>query len=90
MTSKKIIVFNPTSSPLVYTEDGRSLGGGERCEVDRIDAVGQGLIDTDALIDVTPVPESVNKERFMAEAEVVPAKKATATRSGAPDQEDHA
>lgn len=80
MTSKKTTVFNPSSSPVVYTMDGRTLGGGERCEVNAVDAVGQGLLDTDALLDVTPAEETRE----------APAKKAAPTRPGAPDQEDHA
>lgn len=95
MASKKITVFNPTTAPVVFTEDGRTIGGGERREVDALDSVGQHLLDSGGLIDVTPQPEDRDEtasEPVLPRAAGRPegAKKATTSRSGASDQVDSA
>lgn len=38
-------LLNPYRSGVVYDDEGRSLGGGERIEVDEVDAVGQAAVD---------------------------------------------
>lgn len=41
----KITLVNPGNSAVVYSLDGRMLGGGESAEVEEIDEVGQAAID---------------------------------------------
>lgn len=36
-----MIIFNPLNSPVVYSDDGHILGGGERREVDKLDKHGE-------------------------------------------------
>ena len=48
--SAKQILINPGSSGVVYTADGHSLGGGERCEVEGIDDVAKAAIDNGYLL----------------------------------------
>jgi hypothetical protein len=43
--SGKIGLLNPGTTSIVYSADGRSIGGGERAEVDEVDEVGQAAID---------------------------------------------
>lgn len=63
MTGKKITLFNPAHTNIVYTEAGHILGGGERHEVDHVDEVGQRLIDAGELLDVTPPPKKPTAAR---------------------------
>lgn len=41
----KITLVNPTTSAVIYTTDGRQLGGGESVQVDEVDEVGQVAIE---------------------------------------------
>lgn len=41
----KITIFNPLSGPVVYSLDGRVLGGGERVEVDSLDDHGKHCVE---------------------------------------------
>jgi hypothetical protein len=36
-----VIIYNPNNSPVVYSEDGRILGGDDRIEVDSLDRHGE-------------------------------------------------
>lgn len=40
----KIHIFNPQTGPVVYSEDGRILGGGEHREVDVLDKHGKACV----------------------------------------------
>jgi hypothetical protein len=44
-------LLNPGGSTVVYTEDGRSLGGGERARVEEIDPVGRAAIARGYLVE---------------------------------------
>lgn len=81
--AKKIIIFNPVHTSVVYTEAGHTLGGGERREVDQLDTVGQRLLDEGELLDMTPAAKEEGRTASAKE-------KAPTARSGAPDQEEHA
>lgn len=41
----KITLVNPTTSAVIYSEDGRQLGGGESVQVDEVDEVGKTAIE---------------------------------------------
>lgn len=69
----KITLFNPTQMPVVYSDDGRVLGGGERIEIDRLDETGAEVVKQGYLVDET--------ERKTGAA------KADMPKDGAPDQE---
>lgn len=43
-------IINPSAGPIVYDEDGRSLGGGERREVSTLDAVGRRAVELGQLM----------------------------------------
>jgi hypothetical protein len=49
-TSSAVVLVNPETTPIVYSQDGHTLGGGERREVDALDAVGQRAVDAGLLI----------------------------------------
>lgn len=40
----KVSLYNPGSTPVVYTTTGHVLGGDERIEVDALDEVGQRAV----------------------------------------------
>lgn len=40
----KIHIFNPTTGPICYSNDGRIIGGGEHAEVDSLDAHGERAV----------------------------------------------
>jgi hypothetical protein len=39
-----MIIFNPNNSPVVYSDDGHILGGGERIEVSALDKHGKRAV----------------------------------------------
>lgn len=41
----EITLLNPGTTAVVYSEDGRMIGGGERLKLDAVDAVGQAALD---------------------------------------------
>lgn len=51
--SSKITLFNPSAMPVVYTGDGRVIGGGERIEVERLDTTGETVVKEGYLINET-------------------------------------
>lgn len=60
MISKKapgVILINPETTPIVYTEEGHVLGGGERCTVDRPDEVAQRAVEHGLLISESAAKE---------------------------------
>lgn len=40
-----MIIFNPNSSPVVYSDKGHTLGGNERREVDKLDKHGKRSVE---------------------------------------------
>jgi hypothetical protein len=49
--ARKITLFNPSAMPVVYTDQGHILGGGERCEVDALDETGRTVVKQGYLLD---------------------------------------
>lgn len=43
-TAGAVTLFNPWSTPCVYTDDGKIIGGGEHAVVDAVDATGCNAI----------------------------------------------
>jgi hypothetical protein len=43
-------LVNPGTTPQVYTEDGRQVAAGDRVEVDQLDEVGRGAVDSGRLL----------------------------------------
>ena len=40
-----MIIFNPLNTPVVYSDDGKILGGGERIAVDSLDKHGERSVE---------------------------------------------
>lgn len=53
MATSKITLFNPSIVPVVYTDDGRIVAGGERVELDKLDESGQRAVDRGRLVNET-------------------------------------
>jgi len=68
---------NPTTTPTVYSEDGRALGAGERLEIDELDPAGQAALERGALVEAAEVDAAGGEEP----AGVTPARR---SRKGAP------
>lgn len=51
---KKLTLFNPNTTAVVFDEHGRIVGGGERVEIDQLDKAGQEAVDNDLLVLETP------------------------------------
>jgi hypothetical protein len=45
-----MIIYNPSNSPVVYSENGHILGGDDRIEVDALDKHGKRAVDHGYLI----------------------------------------
>lgn len=43
-------LLNPGTSPITYTDDGRSIGAGERIRVDSLDQAAQSAIERGYLV----------------------------------------
>jgi hypothetical protein len=51
--TRKVTLFNPTAAPVVYTDTGKILAGGERCEVDELDNAGRTVVEHGYLVNET-------------------------------------
>lgn len=51
---KKISLFNPNPTPVVFDGEGRIVGGGERVEVDTVGKVAQEAVDHGLLVQEDP------------------------------------
>jgi len=51
-----ITIINAGSGPVVYDEDGRSLGGGERLEVAALDSAGRRAVEQGHLLRMAEDP----------------------------------
>jgi hypothetical protein len=55
MTAKgKITLFNPEQTPVVYDEEGRTLGSVERVTLDGLNPVAQAAVDAGLLVEEKP------------------------------------
>lgn len=54
----KIHIFNPLAGPVVYSNDGHILGGGEHREVDALDEHGKHCVDSGYLTIIDDEPEA--------------------------------
>lgn len=86
----KIHIFNPLTGPVVYSRDGRVLGGGEHREVDTLDARGQVCVARGYLLIIEPEePQGEPKSAPAKAARQGAAKgKSDDTASGASDGSD--
>lgn len=75
--ASKITLFNPEDTPAVYDNDGHTVGGTERVEVDELDEVGQRAVDSGVLVREEPKKASKAKpetETASADAPPLPEK----------------
>lgn len=83
-TKKKQTLFNPNTTAVVFDGEGRIVGGGERVEVDQVDAAGQEAVDNGLLVletDDGPVREDADDEVVAFERKDVSRQEAPAAKA---------
>lgn len=75
----KTIYFNPGPGPVVYTNDGRSVGAGERVELSGLDDTGKAALDRGHLAMLT---QPASARRPEGDVEKPEAESTSARRSG--------
>lgn len=81
----KKTLFNPNPTPLVFDGEGRTVAGGERVEVDKVDEVAQEAIDHELLVLEEPERRDEDEHEGTPPAKELPARKASgASAQGKP------
>lgn len=76
-----MIIYNPGSSPVVYSEDGKILGGDDRIEVGKLDKHGRRAVDHGYLLILDE--EKTEEETASTEEEETAGKDASVPRARA-------
>lgn len=64
MTAKsKITLFNPEPTPVVYDEEGRTLGSVERVTLDELNPVAREAVDAGLLVEEKPEESAESKTK---------------------------